>query len=170
MPLRHIIVKKIASTLLGNGGNRTKNGKSSEDDLDTLAKWSKFVIFEAGSIFPFKFFPDRITICPNRITITYRGLFSREEFPIPIENLTGARVYRNLFFASLIIETFRYDRPAPLQYLKIHDARLARRYILALVECRKNGIDLTKHDISTIRDKLKEIGMVRERTGQISDL
>lgn len=101
-----------------------------------------------------------ITICPNRVTITYRSLLSNFEYPIPLENLVGARITSGIFYSSLFINTFGYDTPKPLTKLKRKDARLARRYILALVECKKNGVDLTKYKIGELKKKLKELGEV----------
>lgn len=46
--------------------------------------------------------------------------------------------------------------------MKIDEARRARRYILALVECKKNAIDLSHYDISELKEKLNRIGKVQE--------
>lgn len=135
------------------------------DKLSILADLSKEVLFEAKSVYPFEFFPDKITICLNRITITYVKPFSKDERPIPIEYLNTAHVTRNLFFASLSIETFGVEKPNPIHHLKIDDARMARRYILALVECKKNGVNFGDYgikDIKNIKKKLLTIGKVRE--------
>ena len=137
--------------------------ESSYSDLDWLVKKSQQIIFEAKAVFPFEFFPDRITICANRVTITRRGLMSKDEFPMQIENLTGARIYTSLMFASLHIETFGYrETPEPIKYLKLKDAKIARRYILALIECKKSNLDLSHYTVDELRYKLRKIGMVRE--------
>jgi len=130
--------------------------------LQDLAREARSVIFETKTVFPFDLFPNTLTICPNRITITDHGFLYSDEYPLPIEVITGARLYKTLLFASLTIETFGYRKPPPLKYLKTHHARLARRYILALIECRRQNIDLSYHPINELRRLLKEIGMVRE--------
>jgi len=139
-----------------------ENSPSNEDKLDLLVEKSRKVVFEVKTFFPFDLFPDEITICLNRVTITYRGFFGKSEYPIPLENINGARIYRSIFLASLSLETFGYEKPPVVDRLRINEARLARRYILGLVECKKNGVDLSTYPIEKIRDKLKEIGKVRE--------
>ncbi len=135
---------------------------SGEDKLEALAKLSKEVLFEAKSVFPFELYPDKITISTNRITIIYSNPFSKDERPIPIEFINTAHVTRGIFFASLSIETFGVEKPNPINHLKIDDARKARRYILALVECKKNGVNFANYDIKEIKQKLLSIGKVRE--------
>ena len=114
-------------------------------------------------ILPFK---NKITICPNRVTITYNTLLSRDEYPMPMESITGARIYNDFWYATLNIDTFGVQKPEPLRYLGINDARLARRYILALIECKKADIKLPFSDIDALREKLKNIGMVRHSSEQ----
>ena len=130
--------------------------------LQDLAREARSVIFETKTVFPFDLFPNTLTICPNRVTITDHGFLYSNEYPIPIEVITGARLYKTLFFASLTIETFGYCKPPALKYLKTHHARLARRYILALIECHHQNINLSHYHPAELRLLLKEIGMVRE--------
>ncbi len=135
---------------------------SKEKEIDNLIKRANLIVFETTSkmpvIGPFK---NKLTICPNRITLTYNSLLSKDEYPMPIENVTGARVYRDFLFGTLHIDTFGIPKPDPLKYLSVYDARLARRYILALIECKKANIELPCEDVISLRDKLKSIGMVR---------
>jgi len=130
------------------------------DALDELAKRSSHVVFSAKTAKPLSR-SNIVTICPNRITITYGGFMGNEEYPLPIDNVIGARINSGMIFSTLIIETFGYQKPDPIKYLLTKDARLARRYILALVECNKNKIDLTGYSLSELKNKLKLIGMVR---------
>lgn len=132
------------------------------DKLSILADLSHQVLFEAKSVYPYELWPDKITICLNRITITYKKPFSVDERPIPIEYLNTAHVTRGMFFASLSIETFGVEKPNPIQHLKINDARTARRYILGLIECKKNAINFGDYEIGEIKQKLQDIGKVRE--------
>lgn len=136
--------------------------KKESETLDRLVKRASLIIFEAASVLPpISSFKNKITICCNRVTITYNGIFTRDEYPMPIENVTGARIFRDFMFASLYIDTFGIVKPEPLKYLKITDARLARRYILALIECKKANIDLPIENVVKLRQALKNIGMVR---------
>ena len=136
-----------------------------DDDykLQQLEKIGKYIIFEAEAVSLFGVFKgnDKITICTNRVAITRQTWFSNTEKPMTIESITGASVFRHLMYASLSITTFGIQKPEPLTRLRIHDARLARRYILALVECKKAGIDLTKFDLEELKERLKNLGVVR---------
>ncbi len=134
----------------------------SEDKLFLLAQKSKQMVFETKSIFPFELFPDKLVICLNRINITYSKLWFRDERPIPFEYINTAHISRGLFFASLSIETFGVEKPPAINHLPIDEARVARRYILALVECKKNGIDFSGYSLGEIKDQLQTIGKVRE--------
>lgn len=132
------------------------------DKLSILADLSHQVLFEAKSVYPYELWPDKITICLNRITITYKKPFSVDERPIPIEYLNTAHVTKGLFFASLSIETFGVEKPNPIYHLRIDDARTARRYILGLIECKKNSVNFGDYKITEIKEKLQDIGKVRE--------
>lgn len=145
------------------GRNSSKSGEDSfTPNLDTLAARSSLIIFETKSTIPLSFTTTKLTICPNRVTITQRGMFSREEYPIPIESIIGARIYAGIIFASLYLETFGYTKPKPVRHLRVNNARLARRYILALIDCKKNNVEISTHKLSDLREKLKKIGRVRE--------
>lgn len=136
-----------------------------EKGIGDLVKKSKLIIFEADSFLPIiSPFRNRITIALNRVTITYSGLLTRDEYPMPVESMTGARVRQGLLFATLYIETFGIVKPDPLRYMKIRDARLARRYILALIEAKKANIPLPLDNIKELRKTLNEIGTVRFET------
>jgi len=130
--------------------------------LDELERRANMILFEARSQKPMlSRYRDEITICLNRVTITRGGKRAGEEHPMPIENITSARVYRRFRLATLDIDTFGVQKPDPVVAMKVDEARLARRYILALIECKKANIDLTGLDIERVRKKLKNIGMVR---------
>lgn len=155
-------------TSLGNIVYRRTPSKPKEDTfllekldkLDELVAKSGKVIFEAKSRFPLLYFPNKVTICPNRVTVTYGRGIQAEERPMLIEQINTARVIHGQFFSSLDMETFGVSKPEPIQHLDSMDARNARRYILALIECRKNNIDLASYDIDELREKLNELGRV----------
>lgn len=143
----------------------TSPRENPERDIDLLAKRASVIIFTARARSPFALFQNEITICPNRVTVVDKGLFLYDEYPMPIESINGARVVRTLFFAALHIDTFGVQKPPPLEYMRFGDARLARRYILALIECKRNGIDLSKFGLDELSERLLEIGRVREGKG-----
>ena len=129
-------------------------------DIKTLSAESDFVIFQTKSAIPFNPFPSTVVVTPTRITITIPNLFTREEYPVPIDFIAGARVFHSLLFSSLMLETFRYDTPPPVRFLKHKDAALARRYILALVDCWRNNVDISQYPQEQLIEKLLAIGKV----------
>lgn len=136
-----------------------------EEGIDNLVKKSRLVIFETSSVLPIiSPFRNKITITLSRVSITYNGLLTRDEYPMPIESVTGARIHQDFLFGTLYIDTFGIVKPEPLRYLRIKDARLARRYILALIEAKKANIPLPLDNIDDLRNTLKEIGTVRFKT------
>lgn len=140
----------------------TTEEKGGRDDFQRLIERSGVVVFRARTIFPFTWLPNEITITLNRVVVVIRGLMFQDEYPMPFESITSARVVRTFGMAALHIDTFGVAKPPPLSYMNVNEARLARRYILALVECKKNGIDVGKYPIEELREKLKEMGTVRE--------
>lgn len=130
------------------------------NELDRLVARSNKVIFEAISKYPLLFQTNKITICPNRVTITYGRGYAAEERPMLIEQINTARVIHGRFLASIDMETFGVPKPEPVRGLTHMDARYARRYILALVECRKNNLDLEEYSVEELQEKLKELGKV----------
>lgn len=144
------------------GEDKSEIDNSENDKLDELIKRAGFIIFEISSkTTVLSLLRSKLVIAPNRLTIIKRGLFYTDEYPMPIENITDAFVYTHFASASLTIETFGIPKPDPMKHLKVNDARLARRYILGLIECKKAGIDLSGMDVTDLREKLKSIGTVR---------
>jgi hypothetical protein len=66
--------------------------------------------------------------------------------------------------ATLSIDTFGISKPDPIKNLRVDEARLARRYILALVECKKSKIDISGMELDELKAKLKNIGIVQYTT------
>jgi hypothetical protein len=149
---------------------RKTKGQSGTDlneiKLDELAFRSEFVIYEVSS--KSSLFNPKITltICPNRVAITKRSFFSREEYPMLIDSITNSRIFTHFGRATIYIDTFGIEKPEPLSNMKIDEARLARRYILALIECKKSNINLSNMNLYELRQKLKSIGTVRYSTSE----
>lgn len=145
------------------GESSSPKKETQKNDLDILVEKSGKVIFRTSSVFPFDIFPNVITICPDKITVTHRELAMRSEYPLLLESVTGARIGQGLYFATLYIDTFGVkDPPPPINYMRKSQARLARRYILGLIECKKSNLDLNKYPVDELKEKLLKIGRVHE--------
>lgn len=167
MPEYFTNVFKKVSDGFGAASSVSKTKSENQDipftDLDRLVEKSAIIIFETQSV-KWLWHPKvTITVCPNRVTITKSSFFGHEECPLQIESITGAKIYQSLVFASLSIDTFGVEeKPEKVRFLRRSDARLVRRYILALIECKKSNIDLSNYKAAELKEKLKTIGMVRE--------
>ena len=136
--------------------------------LNDLAKSANIIIFECDSRSGILIIgKTKLTISPNRVVISKRGIFTRDEYPMLIDNITNAMVYVQLGRASLTIETFGITKPDPIKNLKVSDARLARRYILGLIECKKSKVDLSGLDLEHLKEKLRDIGIVQYTTSEV---
>lgn len=155
--------KASIKTKKAKGGLLQKKELSKLEELEQRAELIIFEVVSRSPLFSFKK-GDVVTICPNRVTVTKNAAFASEEYPMAIENITGASVYKHWGNASLSIETFGVPKPDPIKNLNANDARLARRYILALIECKKANIDLSGLELEDLQEKLKKIGMVRFST------
>lgn len=138
--------------------------------LDNLVKKTNRRILSIQSVFPFDFFPDTVHIDENKVDVIHRTFFwEKQMFPILIKNINGANITTNPFFATLSIEVTGYEKnPRPIRFLKRNDAVRARRIILGLVACAKEGrkgIDLSKIPLTELREKVEEIGKSREHDG-----
>ncbi len=131
--------------------------------LDKLVSGSNRIIFELKSTFPFQLFPDKLIIDENKITIIRRNLFYKREFPISYDNLSTVKVNRNMLFASMEFEVIRFEEPpANLNYLPPQKAAKAKRYISGILQAKKEGVDLSKLDLTQTRNKLEQIGSSKE--------
>jgi len=158
-----VIFGRPSLTVAGSSvKKRASKEETPKNDLDLLVEKSSKVIFRASSTYPY-WFPNVITICPDKITVTHKQFLMRTEYPLLLDSVTGSRIGTGWFFATLYIDTFGVkDPPPPINYLRKSDARQARRYILALIECKKSNLDLSKYPLDELREKLLKIGRVRE--------
>ncbi len=133
------------------------------EKLDKLVDETKSVIYEISSIFPFQFFPDKLIIDGNKVTIIRRELFFKRIYPILFRDILTVRVDRSILFASMNFEVRRFAKnPRPIQYLSPKKANKARQYIIGLVQAKRAGIDLSHLTANQIRDRLEDIGKTEE--------
>jgi len=130
--------------------------------LEKLEKVTRKEIFVANCVFPFDFFPDKIIIDLNTVTVIKRYLLSRYVFPLHIEDIKTVRDNWGPFFASLEIEASGFKKnPPKLKFLQHKDATRARMYINALMDLNRQGIDIEKLSKDEIIKKLEEISKLQ---------
>jgi hypothetical protein len=103
------------------------------------------VLIEVKGVFPFIFFPDRIVVDENKVTIVRKlFFFSDRVFPINFTDLKNAVVTTNLFFAALEFELRGYEKnPRPVKFLPKKAALIAQQIITGLILANHQHLDLT---------------------------
>ncbi|HEX5744257.1 MAG TPA: hypothetical protein VFX84_02290 [Candidatus Saccharimonadales bacterium] len=128
--------------------------------LDTLLGKAQKVLLKCNTLFPFDPFPNTLIIDYNKVDIIYRHFVATSQtVSVPIARINHVTVDAVAFLATLKIEVKGMDKnPAPLMYLKAHDAHLAKNLLLGLVGAHAHGIDLSRLEGKAVIDKLVEIG------------
>lgn len=134
------------------------------EKLDTLKKLSDNRLLKLSTVFPFKLFKDTIVIEQKQVTIEVRNFFlSSEIYPISIKDIMSPVVSTGIFFATFHLELgpggFHLTPPV-VSFLRKEEALRARRVIMGLIICDKEGIDLTKMNKDEVLQKLDEVGNV----------
>lgn len=151
------------------GINRTPPHESvlrdkNTEKLDTLTHLSDNRLFRLHSVFPFTLFTDTIVIEHKSVIIEKKNFFlSSEIYPISIKDILSPVVSTGVFFATLHLELGPggfHQNPPEISFLKKSEALKARRIIMGLIICDKEGIDLTKMNKDEVLRKLDEVGDV----------
>lgn len=137
-----------------------KEGEKEANKFRDVVKASRRILFQTKNVFPFDIFPDKLIIDENKIDIVFGTfIFSEEVFSIPYNRLSGATSSIGLFFGSISMEIQGYEENPPmLKWLWRQDSIKARRLINGLVTAHRQGIDLTKLDLTQAMDLVEEIG------------
>jgi hypothetical protein len=136
---------------------------SEEAKLNNLKIRTTDTLLTISTVWPFDFFPDILRVDRNKVDIVYHTFFMQNFiFSILIDNINSVTVTTGPFFATLSIEISGMEKnPDDLHYLKKSDAEVAKRVILGLVAAKRNGIDLTKIDNSTVLKQLEQVGAAK---------
>lgn len=132
--------------------------------LNNLMNLSDNRLLKLCTVFPFKLFKDTIVIEQKSVIIEKKNFFlSSEIYPISIKDILSPVVSTGIFFATFHLElgpTGIHENPPVISFLKKNEAMRARRVIMALIICDKEGIDLTKMNKDEVLRKLDDVGNV----------
>lgn len=138
---------------------KTKELRQDIKKLDDLAIERRTIIYEISSTFPFELFPDRIILDQNTVTIVRKDMLFKRIFPIMYEDIVTIKVNRSILFASLEFEIKQFEKnPRPVNFLWPTEADTARKYIMALTQAKRAGINFANLDSREVLKKLKKIG------------
>lgn len=127
--------------------------QKNKEKLSQLLQRAQTALLQIQTVFPFDFFPDTLTIDPNKLTFTRNTFFySSYTESIPIINITNVDVETSIMFAALRISFISY----PTQEILIKplwkdDALKARDIISGLMITKKEHIDIEKIPIPDIQ-------------------
>ena len=139
--------------------SESESARENQEKLNSLLNKNQSIIFEAKAVFPFDLFPDKLSVDVTRVTVTHNYILSSNVFPIPIETVNAVEAHFGILFASLRIEIQGFNQnPEIINFLWNSDARRAKRFILALIQCRIKGIDLSNLDSEKLKVTLEKIG------------
>ncbi len=132
--------------------------------FNELVTKSNQVLYRAKSMFPFDIFPDEIIVSKDKVDIIY-GIFfySRQVFPLKLDNIESVILDYDLFFGSVEFKVTGFkDYQDRIRFLRKHDALMLKRIIMGLVICHREQVDITRIDIDEARKKLEEIGKAED--------
>ncbi len=134
-------------------------------EIDTLTKSASHIIYHAKTVFPFDLFQDYITLDTHKLTIVRTDLFSWNEFPVLVDDIKNVQGYHGILFSTLRIEIAGYEQnPPQIEKLWPEDVNRLTKYILALMEARNKGIDLSVLSKKELEDKLHQLGGALEHS------
>lgn len=141
--------------------------QETKEKLEKIAQQSK-IVFRARSAFPFQLFPDEVIVETDKITVVHRTLLFKKVHPVPLENMTSIAVTRGILFASVSFEITGFDEnPGNITHLWPETAAKIKRYVVGLIQARKQNVDLSLISADEIRDYVEDIG---KTSGEIETL
>lgn len=139
-----------------------KKQEQTEEKFNKLVANSKLVLFETKTTFPFTFFPNKIVITLNDVSVIFNEYISKQIRTIPISKVAEVIVETGFFFAKLRIVDIDYSQNSiEIDYLGIKHAMKAKRLILGLLFARREEVDITKLGNDNIAQKIEELGRVQ---------
>lgn len=135
---------------------------TNEKELRDLAKNTAEALFSCQTVFPFTFFPDRITVDQNKVDIIYSYfLFTKTIVTLMIEDIRTVEVNTGPLFAEMRFEINGYGKnPPPIRYLAKEDAIKMRRMIMGLAVVKRKEVETEGVANSQIKKNVEKIGLV----------
>lgn len=130
-------IEKQEDEALGNGAENTA---SFTNKLVNLSDQPEEILMKMKTVFPFDFFPDRITIDPVKVQIIQKYFFlSQTVKTIPVKDIVDATVETGPLTSTLEIATKEDDKPIRISYIRTKDAEKAMKIIKGLIIARNEA-------------------------------
>lgn len=129
-------------------------------NIEELAARSQEVLFETTTVFPFTFFPDKISIDRVKVSVTKR-IFWMDKITESIlhEEIVSISAHSVFFLGSVTILSRQVNlKPLIINSLKREDAQRVRRILQGLSVARQKQVDLDSLDRDTLLATVEAIG------------
>lgn len=133
-------------------------------NLNALVNKSQITLLSVRSIRFFDFFPDKLSIDENKVTLIINDAFSVKSIhSVLIENITYVEAHMSLLCGSLIVtDSSNYWHPIELKIdnLRKEAAIKARKLIQGLVYAKTLKLDFGQLSPYDLENNLEELGRV----------
>lgn len=123
------------------------------------------VLMIAQSVFPFDFFPDKLIIDENKLSIYIKDFFFNDDIRcFCYKDIQFVEIFTSVFFASLRIKVFGFPNDdIKITFLKRDEAFKARRLIQGLMEGTKANVDFSGMNTSELTNQAELLGSAHGR-------
>ena len=134
--------------------------KSEAKKLKQAVKDTHRILAHASSVFPFKLFPESITVDRQKLTIVYKKFFrSHQTIGVPLETVKNIQADLGPLFGSLTITSDLFiNNTQTVSYLPRKDARNIQRLVQGVAAATNEGIDITKVQTDQLKELLCKLG------------
>lgn len=134
-----------------------------EQRLDLVTRGAQEVLFSVQTVFPFKLFPDTVSVTKDKVEIVYSYFFfSKQVFSILLIELSTVEVETNPFFASMRFEVQGYEKnPEIVRFLPKDAALRLQSTIIGLMSAKKQGVQVEQIPREKLRPQAERIGSVQ---------
>ncbi len=131
-----------------------------EENFGNLVEKSDRVLIKIKAIFPFDFFPNELSVDVNKVNIITNYCLSQKVHSVMIKDICDVYIYKGLFFASLSIVDWGFDRnrSITINYLSKNKADKVLKIIQGLMVSAKQNIDITRIDVPDFKSKVEILG------------
>lgn len=133
--------------------------------INDLIQKSRKPLFELSTVFPFDFFPDKLSIELDRVNIYHKSFLATGEVRgIAMNNIGEVVIGLSPFLTTLRIIEERLGPESTHIFKPVwkEDAVRARRIITGLIIANKEGIDLTIFSPQELAKKAEDLGKSQE--------
>lgn len=154
---------QVAHHMIVLANERSLKKQEAEAKLDQVIGDSHDVLTRARTVFPFRVFPDTLTVDRTKITITHRGFLNTAEVvTFRIEDILNITANVGPIFGSVKIATrfFEAGKSYSINYFWRADALRIKRIVQGYLIAKQQEVDCSVLTTQELAKKLDELGKV----------